>query len=179
MIFGYTCPHILYVVHVHLSVYNLLYLSICLELCLLLFVSLLSRVWLFGTPWTVACQAPLSMAFSRQEHWSGLPCPSPGHLPNPGIEPASLVSCIGRQILLPLCPLGSSIVFVWIYLRICHWIRLFLQAVASDRWNSTPPFNNHKMILQTWNDDSIYLGITVVIMRWAFLWTQSQEFGTK
>ena len=40
-------------------------------------------------PWTIACQAPLSMAFSRQEYWSGLPFPSPGHLPEPGIEPAS------------------------------------------------------------------------------------------
>ena len=42
-----------------------------------------------ATPWTVACQAPLSMGFSRQESWSGLPLPSPGNLPNPGIEPGS------------------------------------------------------------------------------------------
>ena len=41
------------------------------------------------TPWTVACQAPRSMGFSRQEYWSGLPFPSPGDLPDPGIEPAS------------------------------------------------------------------------------------------
>ena len=41
------------------------------------------------TPWTVACQAPLSMAFSRQEYWSGLPFPSPGDLSDPGIEPGS------------------------------------------------------------------------------------------
>ena len=41
------------------------------------------------TPWTVACQAPLSMVFSRQEHSSGLPCPPPGDLSNPGIEPGS------------------------------------------------------------------------------------------
>ena len=41
------------------------------------------------TPWTVACQAPLSMGFSRQEHWNGLPFPFPGDLPNPGIEPGS------------------------------------------------------------------------------------------
>ena len=43
-----------------------------------------------ATLWTVACQAPLSMGFSRQEYWSGLPCPPPGDLPNPGIEPVSL-----------------------------------------------------------------------------------------
>ena len=49
----------------------------------------LSRVQLFTTPWTVAHQAPLSMEFSRQEHWSGLPLPSPGDLPNSRIKPRS------------------------------------------------------------------------------------------
>ena len=44
------------------------------------------------TLWTVACQAPLSMGFSRQEYWGGLPFPPPGDLPNPGIEPESLAS---------------------------------------------------------------------------------------
>ena len=46
----------------------------------------LSCVWLFVPPWTVAHQAPLSIEFSRQEYWSGLPFPSPGDVPNPGIE---------------------------------------------------------------------------------------------
>ena len=49
----------------------------------------LSRVQLFVTPWTVALQAPLSMGFSRQEHWSGVLCPPPGGLPDPGIKPMS------------------------------------------------------------------------------------------
>ena len=52
-------------------------------------VKSLSRVRLFDTPWTVAYQAPPTMGFSRQEYWSGLPFPSPGDLPNPGIEPGS------------------------------------------------------------------------------------------
>ena len=52
-------------------------------------VKSLSRVRLFATPWTVAYQAPPSMGFSRQEYWSGLPFPSPGDLPDPGIEPRS------------------------------------------------------------------------------------------
>ena len=52
-------------------------------------VYLLSRVRLFQTPQTVACQTPLSIGFSRQESWSGLPFPSPGDLPNLGIEPGS------------------------------------------------------------------------------------------
>ena len=52
-------------------------------------VKLLSHVRLFATPWTVAHQAPPSMGFSRQEYWSGLPFPSPGDLPNPGIKSRS------------------------------------------------------------------------------------------
>ena len=52
-------------------------------------VKLLSRVQLFATPWPVAYQASPSMRFSRHGYWSGLPFPSPGDLPNPGIEPGS------------------------------------------------------------------------------------------
>ena len=52
-------------------------------------VKSLSRVRLFATPWTIAHQAPPSMGFSRQEYWSGLPFPSPGDLPNPGVKPGS------------------------------------------------------------------------------------------
>ena len=51
-----------------------------------------SRVQLFATPWTVAHEAPLSMGFSRQEYWSGLPCPSPGDPADPGIKSMSLLS---------------------------------------------------------------------------------------
>ena len=51
----------------------------------------LSCVRLFLTPWTVACQTLLSMGFSRQAYWSGLPFPPPGELPDPGIEPESPV----------------------------------------------------------------------------------------
>ena len=54
--------------------------------------SYFNRVWLFVTPQTVAHQAPLLMGFSRQEYWNGLPFPSPGDLPNPGIEHVSLKS---------------------------------------------------------------------------------------
>ena len=53
---------------------------------------MLSCVQLFATPWTVAHQDPLSVGFSRQEYWSGFPFPPPGNLPDPGIEPMSLVS---------------------------------------------------------------------------------------
>ena len=53
---------------------------------------MLRSVRFFETPWTVAHRAPLSMVFSRQENWNGLPFPTPGDLPNPGIKPASLMS---------------------------------------------------------------------------------------
>ena len=57
-----------------------------------MFVFTLSHVQLFMTPWIIAHQAPLSMGLPRQEYWSGLPFPTPGNLPDPGIEPALLVS---------------------------------------------------------------------------------------
>ena len=60
-------------------------ISMCVCVCVCVSCSVVSNfLW---TPWTVAHQAPLSMEFSRQEYWSGLPCPSPGNLPYPGIEP--------------------------------------------------------------------------------------------
>ena len=64
----------------------------------------LSRVQLLATPWTVALQAPLSMGFSREEDWSGLPFSSPEDLPNPEIEPASPAL---RSCCLPLNHQGS------------------------------------------------------------------------
>ena len=61
-----------------------LYIHICMRV-----LSCFSRVQLFMNPWTAACQAPLSMGFSRQEYWSGLPFPTPGNLLDPGIEHGS------------------------------------------------------------------------------------------
>ena len=76
--------------------------------------SLFSHVWFFVTPWTVAHQAPLSMRFSQEECWSGLPCPPPEDLPDSGIEPMSPVSCLQVDSLLlshqgsPLCAYTKS-----------------------------------------------------------------------
>ena len=66
--------------------------------------SSLSHVQLFATPRTVARQTPLSMGFSRQEYWSGLPCPPTRELPNPGIEPRSPVL---QADSLPTEPMGK------------------------------------------------------------------------
>ena len=62
----------------------------------------LSRVWLCETPWTEALQAPLSMGFSKQEYWSGLPCPPPGDLPKPRMESAFPVSPALQEDSFPL-----------------------------------------------------------------------------
>ena len=62
-----------------------------------------------ATPWTVACQAPLSMEFSRQDYWSGLLFPSPGDLPHPGMEPGSPAL---QADSLPTKPLGKSLIWV-------------------------------------------------------------------
>ena len=70
--------------------------SVLLSVC----VCMLSRGQLSATPWTGACQAPLSMRLPREKYWSGLPFPSPGDLPDPGFEPVSpAISCTGRWIL--------------------------------------------------------------------------------
>ena len=82
-----------------------------------------SRVWLFLTLWTVAHQAPLSMGFPRQEYWSGLPCPSPGDLPSPGMNPYLLCLIHWRQILYPLSNQGSYILVINSYQ--IHYLQTF------------------------------------------------------
>ena len=67
------------------SVQSLSHVGLCkMQVCML---SHFSLVLLFATPWTIVCQAPLSMGFSRQEYWCGVPCPLEGDLPDPGIKP--------------------------------------------------------------------------------------------
>ena len=61
----------------------------CVCVCVCVNAQLPSHVQFFATPWTVACQTPLSVVFSRQEYWRGLLFPPPGNLPNPGIKPVS------------------------------------------------------------------------------------------
>ena len=80
-------------------------------------LSLSSCVQLFVTPWTIACQAPLSIGFSWQEYWNGLPYPPPGDLPDPGIKPASpgLLHC--QVDSLPLSHKGSPFMYVCMYVR--------------------------------------------------------------
>ena len=87
-----------------------------------------------ATLWTIACQAPLSMGFSRQEYWSALPCPPPEDLPSPGIESTSLMySALGGGSL-PLVPIGKPIcVCVYIYIYIYMYKEILLDATCSQR----------------------------------------------
>ena len=82
------------------DIYTLL-MCVCLR-------SHFSHVQLCATLWTVAHQAPLSMGFSKQEYWSGLPCPPPGHLPNPGTELISSVAPTFQADSLPLSHQGRA-----------------------------------------------------------------------
>ena len=84
-------------------------------MCFYASVSRSNCVQLFVTPWTVSCQAPLSMEFPRQEYWSGLPFPFPGDLPNPEIKPGSPALQVDS---LPSKPPGKSHA-KHIYLYIC------------------------------------------------------------
>ena len=89
-------------------------------------VQSLSCVWLFATPWTVALQAPLSVEFSRQEHWSGFPFPPPGDLTDPGIEPESLLSpALAGGFFTTIATLGNPLGFT--VGKLCHilfWVLL-------------------------------------------------------
>ena len=100
-------------------------LSLCV--CML---SHFSHVWLFATLWTIACQVSLSMGFPRQKYWNRLPFPSPGDLPDPGIEPAS-PALAGR---FPLSHLGTPLLtevhtLFWFCLFFPHNLLLFQDSI--------------------------------------------------
>ena len=83
IIFGVSCAVL------HVTPFHHILSYLCTPEKVKMKVKWLSRVQLFATPWTVAHWAPPSMGFSRQEYWSGVPFPSPGDLPDSGIEPGS------------------------------------------------------------------------------------------
>ena len=95
----------------------------------------LSRVPLLVTPWTVARQAPPSMRFSRQEYWSGLPCPPPGDIPNPGIElrsPALQADSLPIDLLAKSSPPPASVNKVdWHRAMLIHFCALNLLHVMA------------------------------------------------
>ena len=119
-------------------------------------VKSLSRVLLFATPWTVAYQASPSMGFSRQGYWSGLPFPSPGDLPDPGIEPRS--SALQADALpseppgKDFCPnLTSYICLIYIYIYIYTYtyiyihIYIYIQLLVSQSYLNQVVKNNQEL----------------------------------
>ena len=91
-----------------------------------------SHVRLFATPWTVACQTPPSMGFSRQEYWSGLPFPSPGDLPDPGMEPGSPALQAGSLLSEPAGK--PCLQFMHIYLKLPLPSLLILSLFSTHRY---------------------------------------------
>ena len=116
--------------HVHIHVYTHFPELFCCNCCLLT-----TKCLTLVTPWTVTLQAPLSMGFPRQEHWSGLPFPPPGDLPNPEIEPASPAWAGGFSI--PQSHWGS--LELCTHLRV-HLLSTFL-SIHSGINSSILPFN--------------------------------------
>ena len=97
---------------------------ICVYIRLLLLLSRFRHVQLCVTPWTVAHQAPLSMEFSRQKYWSGLPHPPPGDLPNPGIEPKSFVL---QADSIPLSHQGSPMyMYTYMNMYMCMYMYTYM-----------------------------------------------------
>ena len=86
------------------------FIAIHIPICML---SRFCCVRLFDIPWTIACQTPLSMVFSKQEYWSGQPLPTPGDLPGDGTH-VSYVSCIGGWVLYHQRHLGSTLCILWL-----------------------------------------------------------------
>ena len=102
----------------------------------------LSHVQFFVTPWTIACQAPLSIGFSRQEHWSGLPFSSPGDLSNQGSNPCLLHLLHWQAGSLPIAPSGKP-------LHCCMWYKL-----VQPLWRTTGSFLKKQSIDNTWSSNS-------------------------
>ena len=112
----YTC---IYITNLFISCEDMK-TALCMCVCSL------SRVWLFATPWIVACQSPLFMEFSRQEFWSGLPFPTPGDLPDSGIKSTYLTSrALAGIFLYHQHGLGSPALCIYTNICICMCVCLF------------------------------------------------------
>ena len=94
------------------------------------------RVQLFVTPWTAACQAPLSMEFPKQIHLSWFPCPPPGDLPDPGIEPMSSASPAWAGRFFATVPLGKPSIII-----MCH-LMFYQRTVLNISWKNSRLFES-------------------------------------
>ena len=121
--------------------------------------------------WTVACRDPLSMGFSRQVYWSGLPCPPPGALPDPGIKPESLASPALAAGSLPLAPPGKllvSVVHSFLLLSLIPWHGWMYY----DLFNHSP-IEEHLGCLSF---GEIYFTISFSILKFMYLLFWNRQF---
>ena len=135
-----------------------------MHICIYMYVCMLScfiHVQLFVMLWTVAHQAPLFMGFSRQEYWSGLPCPPPGDLPDPGVKPVSLMppTLAGRFF---TTSTTREVLYRW--RNVCVCVCLFARATIPIAWGHFAKRNKwdtERQILQDitcmWNLKKILL----------------------
>ena len=140
-----------------------------------------SHVWLFATPWTAARQAPLSMAYSRQEHWSGVPCRPPGGLPNPGITPASSMAPALQADSLPLSHCRSPIQylplpsFIYSELWVSTGASQVVLVVKKKKKISLPMQEKQETRVQSLGQEDPLekeMAIHSSILAWEILWTE-------
>ena len=102
-----------------------------------------SGIQLFVTLWTVAHQVPLSMGLYKEEYWAGLPCPPPGNLPNPGIEPASLMSfALAGRYFTTSATWEAHLVYT--YTKTCISYSVFYLATPQCHSSSAQPVTSKK-----------------------------------
>ena len=121
-----------------------------LRSCLCCVLSHFSRVWLYGTLWTAALQAPLSMGFSRQEYWSGLPYPPLGRSSlNPGVEPASLMSpVLAGRFFTPSTTWEAEVLSSQMLLRLCLASSEVMNCFLNREWKRINYTSSNKNIIK-------------------------------
>ena len=106
--------------------------------------------------WTIAHQVPLSMEFSRQEYWSGLPCPPPEDLPNPATEPASPVSYTGRHVLYHQYHLGSPQLTL-----VSHTFKILTRKISSSHHSPMMLLISYNLFSMCFEILGYYLGCII------------------
>ena len=108
----------------------------------------LSPVSFWATPWTAAHQALLSKGVSKQEYWSGLPCPSPGNLPDPGIESMSLSSPVfAGRFFLPWAPPEKPLIYYLSFTQLSSYLTIISLSIPICNVSSTHIYINHSCII--------------------------------
>ena len=147
--------------------------------CSMFVLSRFSRTRFFATIWTIAHYIPLSMGFSRQEYWSGLPCPPPGYLYNPGIEPESFMS----PKFSPVQSLSHVRLFVTPWTAACqallsitkYWSLIKLKSIESVMASTIHLILGHPCLLlpSVFPSIRVFPNESVLLIRWPKYWSFS------